>query len=359
MKRITCFGLFCLVLLIFTFNGCDSEPKFNLDHFKVYKVDTIGANQQVVLEDQFDRNSKEREEVLLTNIEFFANPVNKNGEGIKDPSSHLTWYKFSGDGPVRVISIRNQINKFHQQTWKIGNPVYLLVPTEKIEEGSSQPDSLDHFKCYEVLSDSALFIKVKLEDQFGNQVVTIGKPVYFCNPVLKNNEKIKNSDDHLACYLITSEEPDTQLVVEIKNQFGSEKLFIRSSFMICVPSKKDSFNVVRKPDLIPIGQPNIPGEGSFCNRDETGKKLIVIVKNQGVVSTSSGSIKVTVEFTPSGSISGNIPSDIPGGGTAQISFEIPSGCFDADCDFKIIVDPDNNVGESDETNNSANGRCIG
>ncbi len=49
----------------------------------------------------------------------------------------------------------------------------------------------------------------------------------------------------------------------------------------------------------------------------------------------------------------------PGVPTSTLEFMIPAGCFDPDCDFTITVDPDGKVDEANETNNAADGRCIG
>jgi hypothetical protein len=40
-------------------------------------------------------------------------------------------------------------------------------------------------------------------------------------------------------------------------------------------------------------------------------------------------------------------------------FPLPPGCFDPDCEFRIIVDVTNVVVESNEGNNFASGVCLG
>jgi subtilase family serine protease len=42
-----------------------------------------------------------------------------------------------------------------------------------------------------------------------------------------------------------------------------------------------------------------------------------------------------------------------------LAFPIPPGCFDSDCEFRITVDVNNDVAESNEANNTADGVCIG
>jgi hypothetical protein len=217
---------FCL-LVMFIITGC-------VDHYKVYYANGIEEKQyKVKLKDQF-----ESKEAALSKIEFFANPVSKNGGKIYDRNTHLAWYRLDEhETPIkRSVTFSNQ---FGTQTWIIGKAVFLLVPTEKIEKSSSEPDKSKHFKCYEVLSGQSLNNKkVTLEDQFGKQVVVINKPIYFCTPVQKNNEK--SSNEHLACYQVTLVEGSGEdgHAVDIKNQFGQSRLNIEKSYMLCVPSDK-------------------------------------------------------------------------------------------------------------------------
>ncbi|MFX0108932.1 MAG: CARDB domain-containing protein [Candidatus Hodarchaeota archaeon] len=111
-----------------------------------------------------------------------------------------------------------------------------------------------------------------------------------------------------------------------------------------------------KPDLLPVKPPDSPEVVGFCQQDDQGR-LIVTVRNQGNADAPPST--TTVEFTPGGSFPLPTPA-IPAGGSVDLSpLSIPAECFDADCEFKITVDSLNKVDESDEGNNSANGRCIG
>ncbi len=105
-----------------------------------------------------------------------------------------------------------------------------------------------------------------------------------------------------------------------------------------------------KPDLVPVPDPN----GNFC-RVKSGK-LLVEVKNQG--SAPAAGSTTTVEFGNDGSASQPTPP-IPAGGSVDLLFDIPPGCFRPDCSFKIIVDSGNQVDEANEGNNTATGACVG
>jgi hypothetical protein len=110
-------------------------------------------------------------------------------------------------------------------------------------------------------------------------------------------------------------------------------------------------------DLVPI--PKIssfdPPFFNFCVLD--GERLLVTVRNQGVGDAEAST--TTVQFSTGGPVSE--PTSALAGlvGVDDLSFDIPVGCFTADCNFTITVDSDNVVSESSETNNSVSGRCIG
>lgn len=110
-----------------------------------------------------------------------------------------------------------------------------------------------------------------------------------------------------------------------------------------------------KPDLIPQRRPGSEGKEGYCNIKEG--KFIVIVKNQGG-KTLTPDVEVTVEFMPGGVFvkpMEGIPALLPAGGTVEIPFDIPVGGIEV---FKITVDSNNKLEESNENNNTADGRCI-
>ena len=111
-------------------------------------------------------------------------------------------------------------------------------------------------------------------------------------------------------------------------------------------------------DLVPIPQISSfnPLVFSFCTIDDDGK-LSVTVRNQGGGEAPEST--TTVLFSSGESVS-EPTVNIPGpNGVANPKFDIPAGCFTADCGFTITVDSGNVVVESNETNNSASGKCIG
>jgi hypothetical protein len=110
----------------------------------------------------------------------------------------------------------------------------------------------------------------------------------------------------------------------------------------------------REPDLVPFS-PLGTDPTAYCRIEQGGRLLRVTVKNQG--NEDAGASKTTVTF-------GTIPATldtppISAGGSVDLLFDVPAGCFSPDCSFKITVDSNYQVNEFSEGNNSAGGGCIG
>ena len=110
-------------------------------------------------------------------------------------------------------------------------------------------------------------------------------------------------------------------------------------------------------ELIPLqrpGQEDNPGAEAFYNRD--GSDLIIRVSNVGP--KDAPPTKVSVEFPELPTQSVMTPT-IAGQSIVEVKVQIPTGCFNSDCEFTITVDADNIIAEPREDNNTKAGRCIG
>jgi len=109
------------------------------------------------------------------------------------------------------------------------------------------------------------------------------------------------------------------------------------------------------PDLIPT---NLPGMFGYCIVDDSNN-LIVYVKNQGEADAPVSLVEVQFYLTGATQDFSASIGPISAGDTQSVSFVIPVGCFNPDCNFIITVDSGDDVSESSELNNTVNGTCVG
>lgn len=105
----------------------------------------------------------------------------------------------------------------------------------------AQP-SLEHFQCYSLRPSRFRPRGVALSDQFGARRTRATRRAELCNPVRKNSEPFVNRQTHLQCYSTNKGKAPNRLVA-VRNQFGSQRLFVGAPRRLCVPSAK---RVVRR-----------------------------------------------------------------------------------------------------------------
>ncbi|MDA1055672.1 MAG: hypothetical protein O3C40_35200 [Planctomycetota bacterium] len=225
----------------------NAEDKFGvalkLDHFKFYKVEPVATKADVSVQGQFDTFSVP---ASLPEITMFANPVSKDGGRLINPQAHLTWYKLLQRLTERKRAVEFE-NQFGVQEALLGKPVALLVPTERVEEGSKFPEGIDHFKVYEVLEARPLRRTVTLKDQFGaEEGVTISRTMFFCVPVIKTHgdqvTKIVNEKAHLTLYGLSP----PKLTKLTTDQFGKHKLSVIESTLLALPTVKIAWKAIEE-----------------------------------------------------------------------------------------------------------------
>jgi len=126
----------------------------------------------------------------------------------------------------------------------------------------TQPGGLDHFLCYQVVSDQFTPLLVDLTDQFGvhNSVQPLPANAQpgnqLCNPVIKTPGTaaggltgpvygVNQPDSHLYCFADAIAPPAVQ--VSVTNQFGTADLTVTNSTSLCLPSWK--YDSTQEPPL--------------------------------------------------------------------------------------------------------------
>jgi hypothetical protein len=99
---------------------------------------------------------------------------------------------------------------------------------------------VDHYTCYDAQEVTRFQQRnVTLDDQFGPpDTMKVRKPTSLCTPVDKNGEGINFAPFHLVCYDV-DENDSANVIVEVTNQFGEQKLRVKNRQTLCVPSTKE------------------------------------------------------------------------------------------------------------------------
>jgi hypothetical protein len=226
-----------------------SAPTGELDHYLCYKAGNAWGfdkfpKTEVTLSDQF----QDRTTTLLKPMHY-CNAVDKNGEGIDNPASHLTCYKAK-----KAVKIRPEVltaDQFGPQALTVQKQITrVCVPTVQFEDpeeeamaaaaGAPMPAGADDFDFYKAKTTPGTTKfdrrEVNLVDQWINEDVTLTKPTRLGVPTSVDGGGINDPSSQLTCYKVTKVSNFKKRDVAIENQFGEFMLRVKKPNMLCVPS---------------------------------------------------------------------------------------------------------------------------
>jgi hypothetical protein len=231
-------------------SDCTCPSTAPLDHFQCYRTKrspNAVAVQDVTLVDAFGART-----VDVTEAQQLYAPANKNGEDPTAPShpGHLAAY---GIRPQQIERIRDQVvvNQFGTTRVDLVAARALLVPTAKSLSGPpASPDGafLNHFTCYDVRrSNGAPDLDpgtVTVQTQFETVSVNVKKPHRLCAPADKNGEDPSAPTDpgFLLCYDTKSKGDIGNPTVWLDNQFGQQVYTLGQRQELCVPTAVNPSN---------------------------------------------------------------------------------------------------------------------
>lgn len=251
-------GLAAATLLVATLTHVPATAAIpgTLDHFKCYKVVTPRGvanypGKDIVLEDQFGERT-----MKIGKSQLLCNPVDKDGEGILEPTAHLTCYKAKEDKRGdRFQSVDVVLeNQFGQQTVTLRKAKRYCVPTEKDDEGAP-PAGLDGFSCYKAKNTKGTPkfepLTIRLTDQFEEKFFDVLGVHSMCAPTAEVHEMespstfrsygVNDPASHLTCFKIKQrigEAAFEKRIVTAENKLETTSLLVKKARLLCVPSEK-------------------------------------------------------------------------------------------------------------------------
>jgi hypothetical protein len=297
------------------------------DHYKCYKL-RQGRNRfhpgPVSLIDRFGAIANVVEEP-----ERLCNPVDKNGEGIDDPTAHLMCYDLAPQRGFqgREVVVRNQ---FGDQLLTVVRAESLCVPAEK--DGVQSALNLNHFKCYRVSQRRGKFAQrtVTLADQFESKTTIVQRPVSLCTPVDKNGEGVVDAQKHLTCYRIVdvAGQPEfAQRFVSVEDQFSAQQVqafrgTCRKASLLCVPSITDPGANTTTSTLAPAPTTSSTVGTSTTSTSSTSSSSLPAQTSTTVAGTTTSSSSTPVPTTTSTSTA--VPTTAPTVPTTSSSIATPT-----------------------------------
>jgi len=180
----------------------------------------------VALVDQF-----EAKDTTVLRPKYLANPAGIDGSGIDDPTGHLMCYKIkdvAGQTPLALTDVRLE-SQFGTDLVTAQRTDVLCVPAAK--DLVPLTSTFDRFKCYRLRKQKGAprFVKrdVTVNDQFENKLMTISRPFLLCNPVGKDGEEIQNPVCHITCYKIADvrgQPPFVEQDAIVEDEFGTQNV---------------------------------------------------------------------------------------------------------------------------------------
>jgi hypothetical protein len=214
-----------------------TAQELKLDYFRIYDIENCQAKGSILTKGQFDRAVTKGQ---LQVLDLFAACTMKNKEPLFNKYAHLTWYRLFQEPtePTRMVTVRNQ---FGDASLWIGKVEALLCPAQKLESGSEPPSNLDHFKVYRVLDyGKPPNVVVMLKDQFGSEKAEVLIPDFFAVPVWKKAGRkeypVVNPKAHLVIYRTSQKLLAKKTFAS--DQFGKWPVQLIRGVALAVPSLK-------------------------------------------------------------------------------------------------------------------------
>ena len=214
------------------------DSKGDVAHYKLYKIDPRSPfkPRQVKLQDRFGPSvAQVRAPWLL------GTPSDKNGEGLRDKSTHLEFYRIEDKPEKPGPSLVDISSQFGTDQARLGRAIALAVPTLKNEE-KADPKS-DHFKCYEAKVEKPNRpVPATLTDQFERASGRVGDAWLACVQVRKNDEVLApGRRGDLVCHQ-WKQGPSAASGKRItaQNQFGKERDIVGMPVGVCTPANVEA-----------------------------------------------------------------------------------------------------------------------
>jgi hypothetical protein len=217
--------------------------------YKCYKAKLSKGERFEKLEISLEDQWGERDVTVLSPFEL-CNPVDKDGEGIGDPDSHLLCYKIRARATREIATDTDQ---FGTEKLQVNRPMTLCQPAIKNGEGELELLEENHYQCYRARPARDAeplplpIVDVPLWDQFGATEADVVKTSLHCNPLLKKDGEdlpVVEPWKHLKCYNINDSPKHRPQKVTAEDQWDELGLTVGGATRLCEEAQKAEYEPV-------------------------------------------------------------------------------------------------------------------
>jgi cysteine-rich repeat protein len=217
-------------------DGCSAHCQLER-HFACYKAQQTSppfVSRAVTLADPF-----ESKEMIVAKPASLCTPVGTSGQGILEPTGHLTCYrlKHAGPRPPLLPATVGLSTEFGPGTAMVARPRVLCLPSAR--DGTPLALPLDHVKCYRAKLPGFEKRVIDVTNPFEAKNVVVQGRAQLCNPASKDGGGVLNPSGRLLCHRIRDvpgQPPFAPRDVVVDNQFGTATLTISAARELCVPA---------------------------------------------------------------------------------------------------------------------------
>jgi acyl-homoserine lactone acylase PvdQ len=209
-----------------------------LDHFRCYQARTKAGTPRFTRRTATLADGFETKLTTVVGPTAFCNPVDADGRGILDATTHLECYRLkNAPGQTHLVPTAvSASNELGTESLTATRARTVCIPAAADAVPSDL--SLDPFKCYQATHPVPKFgpRTMTLADAFGTTSVTVRKPQTICDAASQDGAPIQDPNAALVCYRTKDAGRFTARDVAVANGFGTETLTAVKPSGLCVPS---------------------------------------------------------------------------------------------------------------------------
>ncbi len=259
-----------------------------IDHYKCYAATKTSGSPAFIERLVTLADERETKITRVVKTTEYCNAVDKDGQGIADPTAHLQCYQIKdAPGQTRFASSTETVDdEFGEgQPLTLKKAKRVCMPAGR--DGVPPSLNIDRFKCYSAKtpSGSPKFAPVTsaLQDAFETKLATVLQPESVCNAVDVDDGGTISPAAQLHCYKIkqaSGQAAFDKVTLDAANAFGTQNLLAKKASLLCVPSTRENPAVCgdgfRDAEEQCDDGGTVPGDGcdALCRLESCGNAIL-------------------------------------------------------------------------------------